>query len=97
MTTSAPTTRLVNALNGQVAARPDQFRKALSEADAFCREVESAHELRTRIEELECEVDVLAGKAEYWEREARKARKERDRALADVATYRSALSAAVKS
>lgn len=50
---SAPHTRRVNALTGEVA--DSGFFKALSEADEFVREIDTVRELQTRVDELTAE------------------------------------------
>lgn len=54
---SAPHTRRVNALTGEVA--DSGFFKALSEADEFVREIDTVRELQTRVDELTAERDEL--------------------------------------
>lgn len=58
---SAPAFNSVNALNGDVADRPNRFFGALSEADSFCRELDTVHELRARVDELTAERNDLEG------------------------------------
>lgn len=71
MTTSAPKTRTVCMLTGEKAARPSAFFAALDEATQRITDVESQaaelarlreenHELKTRVEELEAELDAQA-------------------------------------
>ena len=59
MSTSAPNTRIVDQLTGNVSEPPSKFFKALSEADHFIAELDGVHELRTRVAELEGERDNL--------------------------------------
>lgn len=51
MTTRAPVVRFVNALTGEVAARPSRFMQALSEADNLCERVATIPELERQIAE----------------------------------------------
>lgn len=63
MTTSAPKMRTVCQLTGEVS-RPSVFFKALAAADVNGRELERLREenreLKTRVEELEAELDTQA-------------------------------------
>jgi hypothetical protein len=55
---TAPAARRVDALTGHVAN--EKFFKALSEADAFVREVDTLRELQCRVDELAAENADLA-------------------------------------
>jgi hypothetical protein len=57
---SAPQVRIVDALSGNIAAPPEEFFRALAEADEVCRERDMLRELQTRVQELEAERDQLA-------------------------------------
>ena len=50
---TAPRARTVDQFSGRRA--PTKFFAALSEADAFCRELDEFDELRTRVQELGAE------------------------------------------
>jgi hypothetical protein len=71
MSTSAPKTRTVCMLTGEKAARPSVFFAALNEATQRITDIESQaaelarlreenRELKTRVEELEAELDTQA-------------------------------------
>jgi uncharacterized small protein (DUF1192 family) len=45
----------VNALRGEASA----YERALSEADAYCQELDTVRELQCRIDELTAERDAL--------------------------------------
>jgi hypothetical protein len=77
--------RIVNALNGNVAAAPSKFMQALSEADEFCRERDSRAELEIRNLELHAEIRSLHADLARAIDQRDAARQERDtyRARAD--------------
>lgn len=55
MSRTAPTFRSLNYLTGEITDRPSTFMRALSEADAFCKERATVGELRGHIDALESE------------------------------------------